>query len=78
MRLMTETYFIIAMPFIFPFAIIVPHKAALFTTSLSRVIHHQPLFWWNITLVLSILLTKKDLKKEEYITGMLEVAIAEG
>ena len=41
------------------------------------MINFQPLLWWYIILVHSILLKNKETKRDEDITGMLEVTITE-
>ena len=41
-------------------------------TSLSTVLHLQTLLWQKLLLGLKILLKKKELNTEEYITGLLE------
>ena len=73
-----ERQFLLTVPFIFPVPLLVPHRVELFLTSLSTVLHCQPLFWSILLLVLSILLKNKELKREEDITGMLEVTVTEG
>ena len=77
-RLMVERQFLLAVTFIFPVLFLVPHKAALFMTSLSTVLRHQPLFLNIILLVISVLLKKKELSREEDITVILEVTVTEG
>ena len=52
--------------------------SVLFITPLSTVLHHQALIWCIILLVLSILPKKKDLRRKEDITGMLDGNITEG
>ena len=75
---MTERQFLLAVTLVFIALSLVPHRAALFLTSLSIALHRQPLLWWYILLVCSILLKKKYLKKEEDITGLLKVTVTEG
>ena len=72
-----ERQFLLAVKFIFPVPIILPHRAALFMTSLSTVINIQTLIWKNLLLVLSVLMKNKELKRDKYTTGMLEVNIME-
>ena len=69
---------IIDIPFIVTFLSIITHRAALFMTSLSTMLHLQPLLWWNVLFYQSILLKNKELKRDEYITGLLEVTLTEG
>ena len=71
MRKMVERQFLLVVPFIFKVILLVSHRSALFLTSLSTVLNCQPLFWRNILLVISILLKKKKLKREEDITEFL-------
>ena len=78
MRSMLESQFLLTVPFIFLVPIVFSHMEALFMTSLSTVLLHQPLLWWNQILVLRILLKNKDLNRESYITGMLEFNVMEG
>ena len=73
-----EIHFLLSVPFIFSVPLLVPHRTAIFLTSLSTVICRQPLLWQNTLLVLSILLKNKELKREEDITGLLEVIAMEG
>ena len=63
-----ERHFLLTLPLIFPVPLLVPHRAVLFMTSLSTVIHNQPLLLWNILSVIRILLINRYLKREEYIT----------
>ena len=77
MRLMIDRQFLLAVQFIFPFPSLVPHRAELFMTSISTMLHRQPLLWRYILLVHSILLKNKELKREEDITGLLKVIVTE-
>ena len=69
---------IIDIPFIVTFLSIITYRAALFMTSLSTMLHLQPLLWRNVLYYQSILLKNKELKRDEYITGLLEVTLTEG
>ena len=73
-----DRQFLIDIPFIVTFMSIIIHRAALFMTSLSTIPHLQPLLWWNILFYQSILLKKKELKRDEDITGLLDVTVIEG
>ena len=42
------------------------------------VIHRQALLWCNILLVNSILMKKKELKRDEDISGLLYFTVTEG
>ena len=51
---------------------------ALFTTSLSKVLHCQSILWWIILLVLSVFPKNYEIRKEEGITVLIEVTVMEG
>ena len=74
---MTERQFLPTMHFIFPVLILVPQRSEIFKASLSTVLHHKPLLWLLLILVLRTLLHKKDLGRERGITGMVEVTAKE-
>ena len=65
-----ERHFLLSVPLILPLSILLPDGAEIFMTS--------HLLWWNIILVISILMKKKDLKREKDIIGLLEVTVTEG
>ena len=73
-----ERQFILAVTFIFPVMILVTQRSELFISSLSTMLHCQPLLWWILLLVLSILPKNKELNREEDIKGLLEVTVMEG
>ena len=73
-----ERQFLIAVPFIFPFTLIILYMAVIYITSILTVRHFQPLFCWNLILVLSILPKNKYLKRKEDIIELLEVTVKEG
>ena len=73
-----ERYFLLDVSFIFPVPLLVSHRTGIFLTSFLIVIHCQPLLWRNLLLVIGILLKNKELKREEDITGLLEVTVTEG
>ena len=65
-NVMMEIKFLLIVTFIFPVKILVPHREAIFLTSLSTLIHSQPLLWRFILLVLHILLKKGAEKGRKY------------
>ena len=62
----------------FPVMILVSHRVSLFVTSLSTVLHLKTLLRFNIISVLIVLLKIKELEREEYIIGLLEVNVMKG
>ena len=58
--------------------LLVSHIEALCMTSISILLHRQTTFWRILLLVIIILLKNKELKMEEDITGLLEVAAMQG
>ena len=73
-----ERHFPLVVNFMFTVILWNTHMSVLFITPLSTVLHHQALIWCIILLVLSILPKKKDLRRKEDITGMLDGNITEG
>ena len=73
-----DRQFLLTAPFIFPAPLLVPYRAAPFMTSLSTVLHCQPLLWRILLLVLGILLKNKELRREGGIPGLLEVTVTVG
>ena len=59
MRSIMEIQFLLAVPFMFPVQYIIPHISALCLTSLSTVLHLQPLLWKYILLFQIIVLKKR-------------------
>ena len=59
-----ERKIILSVNFIFTVMLLVTHRAALFTTSISTALHCQPILWKIILLVLRILLNNKELRRE--------------
>ena len=78
MRLITEIQFLLVTTFIFPVKLLVLQRSALLWTSLSTIIHCQSLFWRILLLVIRILLKRKNLRREEGITVLLEVNLIKG
>ena len=75
---MVEKQFLLAAQLISPVPSIPPHSAALFLTSISTLIHLQPLIFLCLILVYSILPKKKDIKREEDTTRLLGLNVTEG
>ena len=70
-----ERQFLLAITFIFPIPVLVPHRAALVIISLITVLHCQPLLFCILLLVISILMKNKELGREEGITRLLEFTV---
>ena len=78
MMQITERQFLLTVTLVFPVPFIVPRREELFLTKLSVVVHYINLLWGYLLLVCSMLMKKKQIKREEYITGLLEVTVTEG
>ena len=77
MSSMMERRFLLTISFIFTIPLLVLHRVVLFITSTSTVLHCQPLRWRNLLLVLSIMLKKKEIKREKDIIKGLNFTVTE-
>ena len=70
---MLERQFIISVTLIFPVLVFVLQRLELSPTSLSTLLHWQPLLWCITLLSLRILLKNKEIRRDGGITGLMYV-----
>ena len=70
---MLERQFIISVTLIFPVLVFVLQRLELSPTSLSTLLHWQPLLWCITLLSLRILLKNKEIRTDGGITGLMYV-----
>ena len=74
---MIESQLLLASELIFTLPYLVPQSTELFLTLLSSLIYLQPLPCLCLLRVHSILLQNQKLKKEKFLTRLLDVTVAE-